>query len=401
VPAAAPEDADFSALRGVSHAALAVSGGSDSMALMRLTQAWAARHHPNLTLSVLTVDHRLRTASTAEAGQVGQWAAALGLSHHILSWSDDPKPATGIQAAARAARYGLMTGWCRDHRAELLLTGHTLDDQAETVAMRLVRTASPDSLSGIRPLGGWQGLPLVRPLLGVRRQALRAYLDSLGQAWIDDPSNDDSRFERVRVRRALAEAERAGTATDWLADLAAASAAEARELAAAADAWLAAALDEHESGCCMVPLAAFRALSGELRQRVLARIVGHYGGESPAPAPAELRRLAAWAAGEGGPLRRTLGGIVAGRRKHGFWVAREPGRLAAAPVTVPETGRLLWDARFVIVAAPGSTVTPAGTRRPPLGDGVPVFARKTCPWVEQPAGSPAPERISFRRLAAR
>ena len=183
MPAAAPEAADFSCLTGAGHVALAVSGGSDSMALLRLTQTWAASHHPGLRLSVLTVDHRLRAASAAEARQVGQWAAALGLSHHILEWAGEPKPKTGIQAAARAARYGLMAAWCRANGAELLLTGHTLDDQAETVAMRMARTASPDSLAGIRPLGDWQGLPLVR----VANTGISAIINDRGEIVASQP----------------------------------------------------------------------------------------------------------------------------------------------------------------------------------------------------------------------
>ena len=308
---------------------------------------------------------------------------------------------TGIQAAARTARYGLMAAWCRANGAALLLTGHTLDDQAETVAMRLARTTSPDSLAGIRPLGDWQGLPLGRPLLGARRQSLRAYLTEIGQQWIDDPSNEDSRFERVRVRRALADAERAGTAPDRLAALAAVNADEARQLATAADAWLAQALDEREAGYCILPAAAFRSLSEPLQQRVLARVIAHYGGQAPQPEAGELRRLARWAAADLGPPRRTLGGAVAGRRKRDFWVTRELGRIPAAPVIVPESGRILWDRRFLIEAAPGSLVSAAAARRPELGAGVPVFAREAYPWVERPPGTPDPVRIGFRPLVAR
>lgn len=371
------------------------------MALMRLALDWAASHRPGLTLSVLTVDHRLRRESAMEARQVAQWAAALGLSHHVLDWTDEPKPETGLQASARAARYGLMTAWCRENGAEVLLTGHTLDDQAETVAMRLARTTSPDSLAGIRPMGDWQGLRIVRPLLGVRRQPLRAYLESTGQPWIDDPSNDDSRFERVRVRRALAAAERAGTAPHWLAGLATASAAEAAGMAQDAEAWLGRWLVEHPAGFCVVPATAFRELPEKLQQRVLGRITSHYGGEGPRPEAEELRRLACWAGGEAGAARRTLAGAMFGRRKPGFWVTREPGRIAVSPGIVPEAGKLVWDKRFLIEAGPGSAITPARARRPELGEGVPVFAREAYPWVEQPAGSSAPVRITFRQLARR
>lgn len=336
-----------------------------------------------------------------EARQVGQWAAALGLSHHVLDWTDEPKPETGLQASARAARYGLMTAWCRENGAEVLLTGHTLDDQAETVAMRLARTTSPDSLAGIRPRAEWQGLAIGRPLLGVRRQPLRVYLESLGQPWIDDPSNEDRRFERVRVRHALAAAEREGTPPERLAGLAAAKAAEAHDLSEAATSWLATALDEHEAGYCVVPLAGFRDLPHSAQQRVLGQVIAHYGGEAPRPDPDELRALARWACGDSGPSRRTLGGAVIGRRRPGFWVSREPGRLANAPAMVPDSGHLLWDKRFMIEAAPGSAVTPAGARRPRLGEGVPVFAREAYPWVEQPAGGQNLVRIMFCPLVRR
>jgi len=190
VPAAPPDiAADFSALQAERHVALAVSGGSDSIAMMRLAADWARTNHPGLVLSVLTVDHGLRPEATGEAVRVGQWAAEMGLPHQLLRWTDEPKPVSGIQARARAARYGLMAAWCRSNEAGALLTAHTLDDQAETVLMRLSRTMSPESLAGIHPVGGWEGLPLLRPLLRVRRQALRDWLASVGQAWIDDPSN--------------------------------------------------------------------------------------------------------------------------------------------------------------------------------------------------------------------
>src|SRR5690606_12644273 len=106
-------------------------------------------------------------------------------------------------ARARQARYDLMNDWCRANGATVLMTAHTLDDQAETVLMRLARTSSLDSLAGIPKLGQWQGLKVFRPLLGERRETLRQYLRALGQEWIEDPSNDDPRFERVRIRKIM------------------------------------------------------------------------------------------------------------------------------------------------------------------------------------------------------
>ncbi|PZF78539.1 tRNA lysidine(34) synthetase TilS [Aestuariivirga litoralis] len=396
VPAAPPDiPADFSALTPERHVALAVSGGSDSTALMRLAADWARTNHPGLVLSVLTVDHGLRPAAAAEARQVGQWATALGLGHQVLRWTEDPKPATGLQARAREARYGLMAQWCQAQGATALLTAHTLDDQAETVLMRLARTTSPDSLAGIRPAGGWQGLPLLRPLLGVKRQALRDWLASLGQPWIDDPSNEDPRFERVRARRSLAAMGPETTAR--LAALAEAAARATDLLARTARKWLAFSLQEHEAGICHIAAGDFRDLPAALQERILAIVIAHYGGGQGAVDADELRRIARWACSGEGPVRCTLGGALLGRRKTGFWVTREAGRIAASPQRVPGDGKLLWDNRFLVEAVPGSTVAPVAARKLPPLAGVPVYAQRAGPWVEPPPGAP-PARIRFLRL---
>lgn len=398
VPAAPPEAiADFTPCLAERHVALAVSGGSDSIALMRLAAAWADSHHRALSLSVLTVDHGLRAEAAEEARRVSAWAGAIGLSHHALAWTGAPKPSSGIQAKARQARYGLMTRWCRDHGAAMLLTAHTLDDQAETVLMRLGRTLSPDSLAGIAASGAWEGFPLCRPLLKARRRALRDYLSGLGQAWIEDPSNEDRRFERVRVRQSLATLGDDRITPERLAALAEAGARTSLLLDQTSSQWLSMWLREEETGLCHVPAAPFAALPPALQEKILARVIGHYGGGGFRPEPEELRRLARWME-DGGSPRCTLGGALIGRRKQGFWVTREAARIPEAAVILPEGGEILWDRRFVVRAAPGSRVTPAGGRKmDEAGEGL-VFARRARPWVEQPPGAGQPAEIAFVRL---
>ena len=375
--------------------ALAVSGGSDSTALMRLTLDWAQAHHTSLTLSVLTVDHGLRPSSAGEARHVGEWAGSLGLPHHVLNWEGE-KPSSGLQAKAREARYGLMASWCRDNGAGLLLTGHTLDDQAETVLMRLGRSLSPDSLAGIPRFGTWDGLGLFRPLLGARRSALRDYLMALGQGWVEDESNADRHFERVRARQELAELRSNGVTPERLAALAEAGARTTALLDRLTGRWLASWLKEEEAGFCHVPSEPFTGLPLPLQQRILARIVSHYGGGQSTPEAEELRRLAQWVAD--GPVRCTLGGALMGRRKHGFYVCRESGRIAPEPLIVPDSGKALWDGRFLITAAPGAMVRPPDRDALPLGEGVPVFARRAYPVVEQPAGNDTAPVIAFQRI---
>jgi tRNA(Ile)-lysidine synthase len=182
--------------------AVALSGGSDSLALLLLTRAWASAN--GRSLIVLTVDHGLQAASQAWAARCAALCARLGLSHRILTWTG-PKPATGLPAAARAARHALLAEATREAGASVLLLGHTADDLAESAAMRADGSTVPDARQWA-PSPAWpegRGVFLLRPLLEVRRQALRDWLSAQGETWIDDPANDDARYARARARTAL------------------------------------------------------------------------------------------------------------------------------------------------------------------------------------------------------
>ena len=177
--------------------AVGVSGGGDSLALMHLLADWAKARKLKAPV-VLTVDHGLRKTSAKDARQVAAWAKAAGLPVHVLTWRG-AKPKSGIEAAAREARYRLMGDWLRSTSISSLYVGHTLDDQAETFLLRLARGSGLDGLCAMRrlapwPVAGFCELSVARPLLGVTRAELRAYLKARGQAWLDDPMN-----ERCRV----------------------------------------------------------------------------------------------------------------------------------------------------------------------------------------------------------
>ena len=176
---------------------VAFSGGGDSTALLLL----AARHAPG-RVEAATVDHRLRADSGAEARAAARLAAAQGLAHEVLVWRDAPGRGN-LQAAAREARLALLGDWAARRGLSAVLLGHTLDDQAETVLMRLARGAGADGLSGMAEARRSAGTLWLRPLLGLTRAELRGWLAELGAEWIEDPSNADPRFERVRARRAL------------------------------------------------------------------------------------------------------------------------------------------------------------------------------------------------------
>ena len=354
MPAAPPDPSlIFPAIANEAHVALAVSGGSDSMALLRLVHEWA-RFSPSPRLSILTVDHGLRLAAASEARQVAVWSAALGLAHQILTW-DGPRPATGIQARARKIRYDLMAEWCSANAASVLMTAHTRDDQAETVLMRLMRTASIDSIAGIPRHGQWNGTRLFRPLLDHGRESLRDFLRAGGQGWIDDPSNDDRQFERVRLRAVLPDLAATGITPERLAGLASECADMASELQRRAAEWTAIHAEERE-GYCSLPREGFLTLPRELRVRVLARVIGHYGGGG-SPERDEVLRLAETMADVAS--RWTLGGAVIWARKDRFLIGREAARIAAGPVIVPQSGEVLWDRRYRVSAPAGTVVLPA------------------------------------------
>ena len=173
------------------------------MALMHLASRWLAiKRRSSGAVAVLTVDHGLRAESAAEAAFVAAQAERLGFAHATLRWEGD-KPKTGIQAAARRARYSLMTAYCVSRNIACLVTAHTEDDQAETFLMRLRRGSGLDGLAAMAAVSAHGGVPLVRPLLGVSKARLIAYVRSLAIPYVNDMSNSSLHFERVRLRHAM------------------------------------------------------------------------------------------------------------------------------------------------------------------------------------------------------
>ena len=287
------------------------------MALLRLAaQAAACR------LTVLTVDHGLRPGSAAEARQVGQWCRGLGLAHQTLNWTG-ASPGSGIQARARKARYDLMADWCNANAASALLTAHTPRRSGRNRA---------DAPAAHRQLRQSRRHSAIRPVARAAAASARCcpagepicatYLTALGQDWIEDPSNDDTRFERVRLRRLMPALEETGLTVERLAALAQSCRDVGDAIGAAAGRWCRAHL-EQEPGLCRFPAAGFGCLPLALRVRILGTVIAHFGGGGT-PERAELERLAeAMAAGT--LSRRTLGGALAWRRQASILIGREPG----------------------------------------------------------------------------
>lgn len=181
--------------------AVAVSGGGDSLALCVLLSDWAA--DKGIKIHALTVDHGLRPESASEAKIVSKRVKALGVSHHILKW-EGQKPKTKIQEAAREARYRLMSDYCQNKKIKFLFVAHHGQDQIETVLFRIAKGSGLDGLSGMNPVHLLEnGLTLLRPLLGTAHGNLLATLTSRKIEWIEDPSNENNKYARVRIRNVI------------------------------------------------------------------------------------------------------------------------------------------------------------------------------------------------------
>ena len=338
--------------------AVAVSGGADSTALLFLMQRWSAACGGRPRLYVLSVDHGLRSGSDAEAGAVMGLAARLDLEAKVLSWRGD-KPATGIQNAARRARLSLLADAARGFGATSIALGHTADDQAETLVMRLARGSGLDGLAAMSPETPFDGLLLVRPLLSIAHARLTATLEAAGLSWFEDPSNTNTDFERVRVRGLLRGLADAGLETPALVRSARRLGRARAALEAASDEAAARLMVMHPEGFIEVEYAGFQCLPEELRIRLLDRAVTIAGGlEGERLRLSSIEALADWLGGGQGRAR-TLAGARIVRRKNALLIGREPGRLPVCPVPLEADG-MVWDGRFLIRPA-SDFRRPAGT----------------------------------------
>lgn len=182
--------------------AVGVSGGADSLALV--LQAAEELAVFGRKIVALTVDHGLRPTSRLEAEYVAGLMQKYGIEHHILTWTGK-KPTTGIEEAARQARYALIAEWCSQNNVRVLLTAHHAKDQAETFLMRLQRGSGLEGLCGIREYSVRDGLVILRPLLAVNPENLRDYLRQRAIVWVEDESNRDTTFLRGKIRQYLPE----------------------------------------------------------------------------------------------------------------------------------------------------------------------------------------------------
>ncbi|PZQ62462.1 MAG: tRNA lysidine(34) synthetase TilS [Phenylobacterium zucineum] len=306
--------------------AVALSGGGDSLALTLIADAWA--REAGRELLILTVDHGLRPESRAWTASCRELAARLGRPFRVLAWDGD-KPATGLPAAARAARHALLADAAREAGARVVLLGHTADDLAEAAAMRAAGSTTPSPREW-SPSPAWpegRGVFLLRPLLTAGRAELRDYLTALGERWVDDPANTDPRYARARARLAGA----AQAAPDEPAPL---------ELAAQA---------RETFGVITLARGALRAATPDDARRFVAMASVSAGGGDRLPATTRVAALAERLRGEDAVVATLAGARVEADAAEVrlFREAGEVGRGGLREVELPG----VWDGRFELGGA--------------------------------------------------
>jgi tRNA(Ile)-lysidine synthase len=318
--------------------AVAVSGGPDSLALAILADLWARERGGGIC--ALTVDHGLRPESGAEIHLLQGWLAARAIRHEILAWSGD-KPASGIQEAARGARYALLAEWCREHGCLHLLTAHQREDQVETHLIRRRAGSGADGLAGMSAIREFADCRILRPLLGVAKARLVALLAAERQPFIADPSNRDPTFERSRLRGTGAVPVDADFAVllSGIHKLGRQRAARERKF----DRLLAQMVVLHPAGFGVLDPGLALA-PPDIAQQAFQAIVAAIGGKPYPPRRERVARLRGMLAGA---ARRghTLGGCRFVRWRRLILVLRELAG-AAGPVRLTPGTSCLWDRRF-------------------------------------------------------
>lgn len=337
---------------------IAVSGGSDSTGLLvALATLCATGRYPDITLSACTIDHDLRPGSAEEARWVEALCARHGIANITRHWQGE-KPTAGLQAAAREKRYDLLTEAAIEMGAHAILAAHTSDDQNETVAMRAARAPEGIGLSGMADAVLLNGsVWLLRPFLSVERAVIRAFLVSQGEGWLDDPSNDNPRFERVRLRQRGAALEQANDDRALLSQRAAG--------------FLAGNVRAGEAFVAMESAAVDILLADPSVWRGLLLLAATVGGRVHALEAASAERLRAFLA-SGTLSRLTAGRVVFDCRRKGLFLYREYRGIE--PVVLPAGEAAVWDGRFrvtnrsgrTIVVSPASEIHGTGLRGPAL-----------------------------------
>ncbi len=256
--------------------AVGVSGGADSICLCRMLARCAEKSSREVL--ALTVDHGLRAESASEAKQVHKWLSDLKIPHKTLIWQGE-KPKTAIEEEARLARYALLTDECKKQGIKYLCLAHNKNDNVETFFIRLAKSSGVDGLSGIKPESVRNGIVILRPLLNFTREQIKATNNFMKQPWIEDPSNENEIYERVRFRKARSFFDSLGLSLDAVAKTMDKLSAVSCFLSERRDDFCRKYVMVSDFGFLKVNLSAFLSLEDETARRVLEKVIGAVAGE--------------------------------------------------------------------------------------------------------------------------
>ncbi len=367
---------------------IAVSGGGDSTALLIIAARWASER--GRLIAAATVDHGLRNESAAEAAAVAALCARLGIAHQTLRAGNLRAAGGNLSAAAREARFSLLADWARAQGLSAVLLGHTMDDQAETVLMRLARGSGAEGLAAMQAALRRDRMLWLRPLLGIRREALRAVLRAAGVGWTEDPTNEDRQFDRVKARRALAALAPLGIDAEGLARTAWHLQRQRRVLERAMDDLARRARRWGALGEVRLDLAAMAGDEPDTALRLLADCLMRVSGAVYRPRFQALSEVLDRVL-SGADVATTLSGCLIRSEANSALICREPN--ACEPMRPLGAGDTVWDRRWRVTAA---GAWPAPARLGALGEPGLAALRagaESGAWTAPSAWAPAPRAV--------
>ena len=315
-----------------------VSGGADSLCLALLLK--------DLKFNIIAaiVNHNLRSESLAEANKVGEILANHQIDHVILNWEHDAKPTTKIQELARNARFKLFNEYASQNGIKYLFLGHNQDDQAETFIFRLCKGSGLDGLTAIKSVTQLDDLTIVRPLLGYSRSSIEATLLERKQTWINDPSNQNTKFARVRIRNIVKALETEGLTPEVIAQT-------IYKLDLAKDCLNSQALkfiNDHckfdDFGFITISSLDLNSLHLELRYRVAQKLLKIIGGKYYQPKRKQLVYLINMLNPDKNSKAFTFCGCYICFKKDKIYFIREANSVTCNPIVADN----MWDNRFNI-----------------------------------------------------
>jgi tRNA(Ile)-lysidine synthase len=326
--------------------AVAVSGGCDSLCLAIIAKKWADIN--GASVLALTVDHGLREESSKEAVYVHKLCERYAIEHRVLVWTGE-KPTTNVESRAREARYGLISNFCRDNSIEHLLVAHHREDQAETFFLRLFRGSGIDGLSSMGEVTNIFGLEIIRPFLNVHKSCLEQYLLDNSVVWIKDPSNDDQRFLRNRIRHFLNSFDNREEITDRVSFAVGEISKLKKDIEERTAKIQSRALDFSGFGTCLIRRDVLFGENLDIILRILAHVAMKIAGNRYRPRLVKLKRLLDHLAGSLSTSRYTFYGCIFEDYGDDYILAYREHNSISADEELAVAREVVWDSRFRVL----------------------------------------------------